>query len=68
MVDVRVKLGVDVSMETVRRALVSGIMAARHLRPKKKPTLTEAHKETILRFANTWVKKRWDNVVVTDSK
>ena len=66
MVDVRDKLGVDVSMETVRRALVSGM--ARQLRPKKKPLLTEAHKEARLRFAKTWVKKRWDNVVVTDNK
>jgi hypothetical protein len=54
MVDVRDKLGVDVSMETVRRALVSGM--ARQLRPQKKPVLTEAHKEARLRFAKTWVK------------
>ena len=66
MVDVRDKLGVDVNMETLRGALVSG--KARQLCPKKKPLLTEAHKEARLRFAKTWVKKRWDNVVVTDSK
>ena len=54
MVDVRDKLGVDVSMETVRRALVSGM--ARQLRPKKEPLLTKAHKaEARLRFAKTWV-------------
>ena len=62
----RDKLGFDVNMEIVRRALVSGM--AGQLRPKKKPLLTEAHKEARLRFAKTWVKRRWDNVVVTDSK
>ena len=62
----RDKLGFDVNMEIVRRALVSGM--AGQLRPKKKPLLTEAHKEAKLRFAKIWVNKRWDNVVVTDSK
>ena len=65
VVDVHDALGVEVSVETVRRAL-GGI--ARQLRPKKKPMLTASHKAARLRFAKAWLNKRWDKVVVTDSK
>jgi transposase len=59
-------LGIRTSAETVRRFLKQFL--GRPLRLKKKPRLTSTHKAARLAFAKKWVRKDWDNVVVTDSK
>ena len=59
-------LGIRTSAETVRRFLKQFL--GRPLRLKKKPMLTSTHKAAMLAFAKKWVRKDWDNVVVTDSK
>lgn len=60
------KLNISVTRETVRRFVKAYL--GRPLRPIKKPRLTVAHKHARLRFSKKWVRKNWDNVVVTDSK
>ena len=60
------ELGIRASQETVRRFVKRNL--GRPLRPVKKPRLTEAHKQARLNFAKKWVRRCWDNVVVTDSK
>ena len=61
------ELALQVSIETVRRALKC--VGARHLRVQHKPVLTEAHKARRLEFALTWHHRRqdWARTVVTDS-
>ena len=58
--------GIVVGMETVRLHLNAHL--ARQLRPKKKPRLTESHKQKRLAFSKAWVDKDWSNVAVSDSK
>ena len=59
-------LGIETSAETVRRFLKQYL--GRPLRLKKKPKLTPKHKAARMAFAKKWIRRDWENVVVTDSK
>ena len=58
--------GIQAGRETVRVHLNAHL--ARQLRPKKKPRLTQLHKQKRLAFSREWVDRDWSNVAVSDSK
>lgn len=60
------ELDLDVGRETIRAYLRTYL--ARHVRPKKKPLLTDLQKAKRVAFAKKWVGKDWSNVVISDSK
>ena len=59
-------VGIIVNKETVRRFVKQNL--GRPLRPVKKPRLTRKHLKDRLTFCLKWVRRSWQNVVVTDSK
>lgn len=60
------ELGEKTTPRTVQRFL--NAYMAKQRRVRKVPALTPAHKAARLEFAKRWLHKKWDNVVVTDSK
>ena len=59
-------VGIFANKETVRRFVKRNL--GRPLRPVKKPRLTRKHMQDRLAFCHKWVRRSWQNVVVTDSK